>query len=594
MRTVKTVCQILYLIELQRTVGLLNLSRLLLNCDVIMVNYQFKIEYSEGKFVKTFRDIGKLTSFTFYNLVEDIKKHCPGYAHLSPQTIRIRFLDEDGDYINLTEDDSLNFEEMLQQAKFVEKRDLRRIQLRISELDSPCPVKQSPADKRRKLDTKLENAAVVLKPRSLDFSSSRPEKNQSCTDGDSTTSALEKYVSNARKNANIAKTKLEQLRHEQDEILQKLEAARIAGGDADSKICGNCHLRLGHTQKKCTLEKCLDVFSCGQEKRHPGQFNRRRLDQDISRQEKIVAEAEEEVKRRTLSIETVQKSKTKQIESKLMDSHKGDYTNENGNLNWNLIRKHTVLIEKYCKKYMNGKIPGKQSISDVLRKATEEYNKDCDQTIKRAKKRKGNPAKKILEDHGIQFPGTSEISSDSEAEDFHKVKQSPDLRRAMPKTTEEEESQLELALHASLHAKNVTGLASSTLHRSTNIDQATVPMPMYPYYPMPNFGHYGPAPFMQPNRQYYNYLGHGLIYDQQEQYQPTAGFYHSAPSTSTITSHMQTDSSNDAVSNETSTCIPATEISSVPDGDDTIASSCASDESAAMALLSLKKDSKKK
>ncbi len=57
---------------------------------------------------------------------------------------------------------------------------------------------------------------------------------------------------------------------------------------------------------------------------------------------------------------------------------------------------------------------------------------------------------------------------------------------------------------------------------------------------------------------------------------------------------MQTDSSNDAVSNETLTCIPATEISSVLDGDDTIGSSCASDESAAMALLSLKKDSKKK
>ena len=100
-----------------------------------------------------------------------------------------------------------------------------------------------------------------------------------------------------------------------------------------------------------------------------------------------------------------------------------------------------------------------------------------------------NAPKNVREHHGIEFPGMSEISSDSEAEDFHKVKQSPDLRRAMPKTTEEEESQLELALYASLHAKKVTGLASSTLHRSTNLDQATVPMPMYPYYAMPNFGH---------------------------------------------------------------------------------------------------------
>ena len=49
------------------------------------------------------------------------------------------------------------------------------------------------------------------------------------------------------------------------------------------------------------------MFNCGHEKRHPGEVNKRRLDQDIIKQEKVVYEAEEELKRRESAIEPVQK-----------------------------------------------------------------------------------------------------------------------------------------------------------------------------------------------------------------------------------------------------------------------------------------------
>ena len=59
-------------------------------------------------------------------VVNDItRQNCPGFAHLTAQTIRIRFEDKDGDFINLTGDDTRNFEEMLLHSKFVEKRNLR-------------------------------------------------------------------------------------------------------------------------------------------------------------------------------------------------------------------------------------------------------------------------------------------------------------------------------------------------------------------------------------------------------------------------------------------------------------------------------------
>ena len=59
------------------------------------------------------------------------------------QTIRVRF--EDSDFIDLTEKDNCNFEEMLLHAKFIEERNVRKIVLKVSELDSLLPG--TPAEK---------------------------------------------------------------------------------------------------------------------------------------------------------------------------------------------------------------------------------------------------------------------------------------------------------------------------------------------------------------------------------------------------------------------------------------------------------------
>ena len=97
---------------------------------------EIKIEYKPGKFVKLFREVEKET-YRFQNLTSDIKTNCSGFADLTAQTIRMRFEDEDGDFINSTEDDNRNFNEMLLQAKFIEERNVRKILLKVSELDSP-------------------------------------------------------------------------------------------------------------------------------------------------------------------------------------------------------------------------------------------------------------------------------------------------------------------------------------------------------------------------------------------------------------------------------------------------------------------------
>ena len=553
---------------------------------------EIKIEYNPGKFIKLFREVEK-ESYRFQNLILDVKSNCPGFTDLTVQTIRVRFQDEDGDFINLTENDERNFEEMLLQAKFVEERNVRKIVLKVSELDSPLPGKL--AGKRRKID---ESERVNLQPRTLKFASNKSSKRVNrtdtaedcCEDNGSpvrnydskeevvstvgkSTSAMERYIEIAVINFNKQTAKLDQLRREKDEVMQKLEAASLVAGDKSTIVCGNCHLRLGHTQKKCTLERCTDVFLCGQEKQHPGQINKRKMDQAIAKQEKLVSECEAELKRRKTAVQSVEKSKTKQIENRLLENQE-EYSNELGNLNWNLVRKHATMIEHYCKKNMNGRIPGKEAIPEILRKAKQDFDAICGKVVTRAKQKKkhrGNLSRNVLEEHGVLFPNeTDDYDSDSSDDSSHLAK--PDLIRAVPKNKEEKTSQLEMAMQASMITSNrqqVTGndynfpviqseynFPSQGQYANFNL----VPQPQYNLYNVPaqyNIGaphsvnmHYVhdrlyhmPVPFVHAGVNYnFDNEEAGVHNDGDVSRTAVTATY---PSTSTVTTSTETNSSKD-------------------------------------------------
>ena len=142
---------------------------------------------------------------------------------------------------------------MLLQAKFEEERNVRKVLLKVSELESPLPG-TNPPGKRRKIDN---SERVDLQPRALTFASNtksmgpidtaedscegsgslvendstRISKNSKPTVDESPKPAMEKYVEIALVNVNKQKAKLEQLRQQREEIAQKLEAASLAAGD---------------------------------------------------------------------------------------------------------------------------------------------------------------------------------------------------------------------------------------------------------------------------------------------------------------------------------------------------------------------------
>ena len=74
--------------------------------------------------------------------MEAKKQNCSPLANLPTSNIRVRYRDEDGDMINLSENpDDFAFGEMLRSAKEVKDRDYGKIFLQASKVDSPLPRK---------------------------------------------------------------------------------------------------------------------------------------------------------------------------------------------------------------------------------------------------------------------------------------------------------------------------------------------------------------------------------------------------------------------------------------------------------------------
>ena len=54
-------------------------------------------------------------------------------------------------------------------------------------------------------------------------------------------------------------------------------------------VCPNWHMRLRHTARNCTFERCETIYCCGQEKLHPAEFAKlKQIRQSINKLEKEI------------------------------------------------------------------------------------------------------------------------------------------------------------------------------------------------------------------------------------------------------------------------------------------------------------------
>ena len=105
------------------------------------MKFQVKMEYSKDKSVNFYVEAevvdGIVLNYSFSLLVEDIRRTCGSLQHHTSSTLRVRYKDKDGDFVNLNKDDTDNFHGMFVRASSVDEGLYRKIILRVSELDHP-------------------------------------------------------------------------------------------------------------------------------------------------------------------------------------------------------------------------------------------------------------------------------------------------------------------------------------------------------------------------------------------------------------------------------------------------------------------------
>ncbi|KAL9981945.1 hypothetical protein ACROYT_G010712 [Oculina patagonica] len=192
-----------------------------------MATYQIKVEYGDDKRFSTFL----LYDITLEKLLSEVKRHCSPLAHLPTSNIKIRFRDEDGDFINLFGSDGFAFQEMLRSSKTVKDQDYRKIYLVANEVDSPMPKKEC-------------GVKISFKQSPLDAQQQEIEDN----------------LQMLRVQITSAKDELAKLSERQKEFRSL--------GEIRGRVCNNCH-QGGHTKTTCSGLSCNDINWCKIKDKHP-------------------------------------------------------------------------------------------------------------------------------------------------------------------------------------------------------------------------------------------------------------------------------------------------------------------------------------
>lgn len=271
---------------------------------------------------------------------------------------------------------------------------------------------------------------------------------------------------------------------------------RAKSNPSDGNMCRNCHMRLGHTSRSCEYDKCLSVFSCGEEKLHPGEINSRSVRTSIQKLKGVIEKLEKDFHFKENASNKICESLGNKIETTLLQENGNRYI-EAGIKKWALLRKHVFIIEKYCKQHFGGSIPPKHRLSDILNVALEKCTPDdgdkTDQKfLSRVKTKRANPARDVLEARGISFPDIINVNESS-------TSQSNLMHRCAPCNKDEEEEQLTMVLNQSLLESKSTAPQVATTdfrqstpfntfhhghgfyHPSLNFPHAAAPCPLYHY-----------------------------------------------------------------------------------------------------------------
>ena len=342
--------------------------------------------------------------YKFSDLVDDIIRRCSALSYPNAYNIRIRYQDDENSYINLNYGDNEAFRDMWTNARVVADHEYTRITIKVSEIDSPCNI-SVPKDKTsvsgRSLSSVVNNASrqSIMKPRKLfqvstecsnyeELSTERKKRTKidPCIEVcQAKTEVQPLTIDDGASVASQIKTPMDRLLNNLETTIRKLSADlenkettlthlndsvknALSQNDGNLPKCGQCHLREGHTKRKCLLGECPSAKSCGLIEKHPTEKGeRRKLQSEMANLRKNLNKTQDNYKMKSTFYAKKTNSSVHKVESDLITTNPKLYI-QNGCKNWALINKHAAIMEKKCK----GKLPKKAEIPKLLKRVNME------------------------------------------------------------------------------------------------------------------------------------------------------------------------------------------------------------------------------
>ena len=133
------------------------------------MKYQIKVEYAERKWISFLVNVLDVQNgnYNFTSLVADITKRCPSLSYLTSTTMRLRYLDDEENYVNIDFGDECGFQDMWANAVQVEGREYKRLKIKAGELNSPYMI--SDATKKSTATKAIQPALTQTSRKHLDM-----------------------------------------------------------------------------------------------------------------------------------------------------------------------------------------------------------------------------------------------------------------------------------------------------------------------------------------------------------------------------------------------------------------------------------------
>ena len=206
---------------------------------------------------------------------------------------------------------------------------------------------------------------------------------------------LERYAKKQQKAVDDIQRQLQIKKREllicENKINTALQQNRAQVGNGNQVTCGNCHLKLGHTKKRCEYSPCKSAYSCGFTSKHGVEkMEITTLQREVAKLELSLIAARNEVQNAERVTEKVLSSASKQIEDCIVQEFPDRYTSF-GRRNWAVFNKDVALLQKN----LQGRLPSRENVMALVHSVV--FNSSTDHRMSSQKRLLSN-------EYGIVFP----------------------------------------------------------------------------------------------------------------------------------------------------------------------------------------------